>query len=83
MRRLGPLINENLSQVCELVGYLKFDNMKTRPAFNDPRNPALKLRKGIVGDSKNYFDQETDEKWDKWIRDNVEGTGLQFYSSDV
>ena len=74
-------IAENLSQICELVEHLKFDNMKKQAVFNYISNPKKgRLRKGEVGDWRNYFDEKTDEKWDKWIQDNVEGTGLQFLS---
>ena len=35
------------------------------------------MRKGQVGDWKNYFDGEKNEKWHKWIADNIKGTGLE------
>ena len=36
------------------------------------------MRKGEVGDWRNYFSQEMVEKWDAWIGENVNGTGLEF-----
>ena len=36
------------------------------------------IRKGIVGDSKNYFTPEMDAEWDPWIESQLKGTGLTF-----
>ena len=35
------------------------------------------LRKGEIGDWKNYFDKERNEKWEEWIAENIKGTGLE------
>jgi len=74
-----PLTEE---KVNELVESLKFENFKKNPSVNmeaaDP-NQGKKgtfIRKGIVGDWKNHFDEETDQQWDKWIQENIEGTDL-------
>ena len=34
------------------------------------------IRKGMVGDWKNYFNEENNKVWDKWIAENLEGTDI-------
>ena len=34
------------------------------------------IRKGQVGDWKNYFDQESSLEWDQWIQSTLQGTGM-------
>ena len=36
------------------------------------------IRKGQVGDWKNYFTEETNKVWDEWISKNLEGTDILF-----
>ena len=35
------------------------------------------MRKGQVGDWRNYFDDERNQKWTRWIAENTRGTGLE------
>ena len=35
------------------------------------------IRKGIVGDWKNYFDDKMNAEWDPWIEKQLAGTGFQ------
>ena len=43
-----------------------------------PESPLGKefFRKGIVGDSKNYFQGKTLLAWDQWISDHIAGTDI-------
>ena len=34
------------------------------------------IRKGVVGDGKNYFDDETNRDWDWWIEETLKDTGM-------
>ena len=36
------------------------------------------LRKGAVGDWKNFFTREQSERFDKELLDKLDGTGLEF-----
>jgi len=36
------------------------------------------LRKGVVGDWKNYFTPEMNERFEKEVLANLKGTGLEF-----
>jgi len=40
----------------------------------EKKNPFI--RKGVVGDWKNYFDQETNRDWDCWIKETLKDTGM-------
>lgn len=35
------------------------------------------IRKGMVGDWKNYFDDEMNNEWDPWIEKQLSGTGFR------
>ena len=35
------------------------------------------IRKGIIGDWKNYFDDEMNRDWDPWIEKQLTGSGFQ------
>ena len=73
-----PLSEELKGRLCE---HVKFDNMKKSVFSNFSAGivPPEKqfVRKGEVGDWRNHFNDETDEKWNKWIDENVKGTGLE------
>ena len=34
------------------------------------------IRKGKIGDWKNYFNEDNSKVWDKWIADNLAGTDI-------
>ncbi|XP_014239915.1 sulfotransferase family cytosolic 1B member 1-like [Cimex lectularius] len=83
-----PLTEE---QVVELEEHLSFKKMRENPAINlDPflqaRNgPGFRqegdktfIRKGQVGDWRNYMSEELSNRFDKWTKENLEGTGLEF-----
>ena len=57
-----------------------FRQIFTEPYQGDPSYQSMKkfVRKGIVGDWKNYFNEENSKIWDKWIYDNLLGTGIKF-----
>ena len=57
-------------QVCQLAEHLSFENMKA--------NPGSFLRKGEVGNWKEHFSPELDEKMDKWIKGHLKGSDLKF-----
>ena len=76
-----PLSEDLMDRLCD---HVKFENMKKNPHANP--SGALHLhgnkdksfmRKGEVGDWKNFFDDERNSTWNKWIKQNIEGTGLE------
>lgn len=84
------LTNGDIAKLCD---YAKFENMQENPSVNmeaifypdsmiqdDPETGKRGkfIRKGQVGDWKNYFTPEIDEKFDEWINTNMGDTGITF-----
>merc|ERR1712080_464416 len=69
------------SQVESLVEHLQFDNMKKNvniyPVAGPMKDGGGFLRKGAVGDWKNFFAPEMVEDWAEWINRKTEGTELR------
>ena len=59
----------------QLVEHLKFDNMKENKAV-DVTNGGWFMRQGKVGDFRNYFNEEVTKRFDKWIKNNLNGTNI-------
>jgi len=71
-----PLAPEKLE---ELLDHISLGSMKKNPAVNMPRSPIMRgdfIRKGVVGDHKNFFSEERDTKWNAWIEEKLENTTL-------
>ncbi|PIK58211.1 putative sulfotransferase 1C2A [Apostichopus japonicus] len=82
------LTDEQLDNICENV---TFNNMRKNPNVNPDSEGGLGtnwkksnanhltfLRKGIVGDWKNWFTVTQSEKFDELSRQKLAGTGLSF-----
>jgi len=72
-----PLSAENLEK---LLDHISFNSMKNNPSVNIPRSAMQRgdfIRKGEVGDSKNFFSQDRDGKWDEWIREKLHNTTMK------
>ena len=86
-------IRKEISNICEfvdhklspekmeeLLDHVSFNSMKKNPAVNIPRSDKNRgdfIRKGVIGDSKNYFSQERDQKWNEWIDRKLEDSTLK------
>ncbi|XP_053683055.1 luciferin sulfotransferase [Sabethes cyaneus] len=77
------------SEVQDLCDHLQFDRMQKNPAVNmEPlmqnsnlidTNGAVKfIRKGAIGDWKNYMNDDLSKRFDAWIEKYFDGTGLEF-----
>lgn len=82
------LTDEQVDSICE---FLSFDNMKKNPGVNLAsildkyvetndlkKNGNSFIRKGQVGDWKNFMTPELSKQFDDWIETNTKGTGLSF-----
>uniref|UniRef100_A0A336N8V6 CSON009272 protein n=1 Tax=Culicoides sonorensis TaxID=179676 RepID=A0A336N8V6_CULSO len=76
------LSDDEIQTMCD---YLKFDKMQKNPAVNlepiigpEDQLPVKFIRKGQIGDWKNYMDDELSARFDKWIEDKFGGSGLEF-----
>lgn len=66
-------------KIDELVEHLKVENVKKNPAINPPKSDHMRydfVRKGVVGDWKNYFTEEKTKEWNAWIGEKTRGTGM-------
>ena len=73
------------SAVSTIVEQTTFEAMKTNPAANGSWTKPLYhdsntgfLRKGIVGDWRNYLTDEQSARVDEEIKKKLDGTGLEF-----
>jgi len=86
---LGKTLTE--SDVSTLADHLSFKNMKKNPSVNLELLLAKKngpdfvqteelsfIRKGEVGDWKNYMTPDMASRFDAWTEENIRGTGLSF-----
>ena len=76
-----PLTEDLVDRLCD---HVKFENLKKNPYVNPSASNEFPskdkknfMRKGEVGDWKNYFDNERNQKWKQWIEENTRGTGLE------
>ena len=66
-----------------LESHVEFDNMKknVNAYHNKNYNSAAAefhfMRKGVVGDWENYFDEKTNKEYDQWIMDKIRGSGME------
>lgn len=77
---------ENVNLIHE---HVQFDKMQKNPAVNlepvlkmkqiDCENSKTKfIRKGQIGDWKNYMDNNMSERFDNWATEALNGSGLEF-----
>lgn len=84
---LGKSVTEE--QIAGLCEHLKFSKMAANPAINlqhilrqrgingdDPDNKFI--RKGKVGDWRNYMNKDLAQRFDKWTEKNLQGSTLEF-----
>ena len=82
------LSEEDIDKLCE---FLSFQNMRENKGCNFEGVLEQKhgkdffkrvgdhfIRKGQVGDWKNYMSPELSKRFDDWIEENTKGTGLTF-----
>ncbi len=87
---LGVADKLNDEQMSRLCDHLTFDKMQQNRSVNleqlynpdgedTKEKPSIKfIRKGQIGDWKNYMTDEMSERFDEWIDLNSRGTGLEF-----
>lgn len=80
----NSISDKDVAQMCD---HLKFDRMQKNPAVNiksylpmngDSDQSVQFIRKGQIGDWKNYMSSELSARFDEWTRKHTEGTELEF-----
>ena len=82
IRDVAQFIGYHMTElkILQLDDLLYIDNLRklTVEGMGGGEQRVKQLfRKGIVGDWKNYFDDENNAIWDKWIAENLEGTNIK------
>lgn len=93
LRKIANHLDKDLSErdINSLCDFLSVKNMRENKGCNlqgfidkqkgsnyYKRSGEHFIRKGIVGDWKNYMSPELSEKFDKWIEENTRNTDLTF-----
>ena len=80
IKEVASFIGYHMTQlkILQLDDHLYIDNFRQIITEGFGGDPAMKkfIRKGKVGDWKNYFNEENGKVWDKWIADNLAGTDI-------
>ena len=95
IKKTAKFLNKQITeeQIEQLKEHLKFSKMTTNPAVNLEEIMALKnennddpntkfLRKGQIGDWKNYMSKDLERRFNEWTKKNFKGTGFKF-NADV
>lgn len=88
IRRTAKFLGRTVTaeQVAVLEKHLEFSKMAANPAINlegilkkNDTDPNVKfIRKGKVGDWRNYMSDDLSRRFDEWSTKNLQGTGLKF-----
>ena len=63
----------------DLLAHISIGSMKNNRSVNIPKPPNNRgdfIRKGVVGDHKNFFSESRENKWNAWIKEKLENTSL-------
>lgn len=88
--KIADFLGKTLSpaQISQIAHHCQFSQMKANAAVNRkdweetgflvPNKSITFMRKGKVGDWKNYFDEELDAIFTKWCDEQLQGSGLDY-----
>lgn len=82
---MGKPVELNELNVSDLCDHLRFEKMQQNPAVNaesilslTTSSPEKFIRKGQVGDWKNYMSDWMSDRFDDWTQYHTKGTGLTY-----
>lgn len=88
IRRTAKFMGKTVTdeQISDLSEHLKFSNMAANPATNLEQILPLKdlpenekfIRKGKVGDWKNYMSEKLSQRFDEWTDKHLSNSSLEF-----
>ena len=69
-------------QIDDLTEFMKFENYQKSSSMNKDTKGTWKkgsqfIRKGIVGDWRNHFGEQSAKDWDAWIIEQFNKTGIE------
>ena len=72
-----PLSDELINRIAEQCTFKGMTKNETGYKMPGEDSSSL-LRKGVVGDWKNYFTPEQNERFEKEVLEKLKGSGLEF-----
>lgn len=73
-----PLSEDIINRIAEQCSFNGMTKDLSRYMVHVNESQTSILRKGVVGDWKNYFTPELNERFEKEVLSKIEGTGLEF-----
>ncbi|XP_071644270.1 sulfotransferase 1C4-like [Temnothorax longispinosus] len=87
IKKIAAFFNKHYSdeQIVKLVNHIRIENFRKNPMVNQPTSdivmpPEMFIRQGTTGGWKEVFTPEIEERFSKWIMDNLKDTNLAFPS---
>ena len=86
MKKIADFLGKNYSDdiIDKIADHCSYKKMKTNPCLNMEDVPAYDakispfLRKGKIGDWKNFFSEDESAKFDDFYKNKMSGSGLEF-----
>lgn len=84
IEKMATFLNRTVTeeQIGKLVDHVRVDSQRDRPNISIKasvtNNDCLFIRQGKTNDWKNYFSPEVNVKIDEWIKNNLDGSDLNF-----
>ncbi|XP_078367428.1 sulfotransferase 1C2-like, partial [Oculina patagonica] len=73
-----PLSDDLISRIAEQCTFSGMKKNASSYAIKNEEGETSLLRKGVVGDWKNYFTPDLNERFEKEVLAKLEGSGLEF-----
>jgi len=73
-----PLSDELINRIAEQCSFSGMTKNEASYKFTEKKDSGSLLRKGVVGDWKNYLTPEQNEKFEKEVLEKLKGSGLEF-----
>jgi len=72
-----PLSDELINRIAEQCSFRGMTKNETSYKLSEKKDSESLLRKGVVGDWKNYFTPEQNERFEKEVLEKLKGSGLE------
>ena len=73
-----PLSDDLITRIAEQCTFSEMNKKSASYVMKSEKGETSLLRKGVVGDWKNYFTPELNEKFEKEVLAKLKGSGLEF-----
>ena len=73
-----PLSDELINRIAEQCTFTAMTKNAESFKYTEMEDSAAPLRKGVIGDWKNYFTSEQNERFEKEVLEKLDGSGLKF-----